>query len=186
MKNHPFHFLSQSFSYPEKNTIQHNRTTLCLLAADTGIDPIPPELMQEILLQDLQTEYVRLFINAVNGAVAHPYASVYVHDAGILCQQGHDDALAYYSRAEMEPLATDESPDHIAYELAFVGILLDKGSDKLLDSFVTKHLMTWFPNFLQTLLKAKPHPFYSVLGQVTNLCLKHISKEVVHEQKTFS
>ena len=186
MKDHPFYFLSQSFSYPEEKTRAADSKTLGLLAADMGMDSIPAALMEEIPLQDLQAEYVRLFINAVNRAVAHPNASIYIHDAGILRQQGYDDALAYYARAEMEPLITDEDPDHIVHELAFVGLLLEKNREELLDEFLNKHLMTWYPSFLRKLLDAKPHPFYSVLGQVTDLCLKHISKEVVHEQETFS
>ncbi len=186
MKDHPFYFLSKSFSYPEDATMEHNRTTLCLLAADMGMDSVPSARMKAPALQDLQAEYVRLFINAAGGAVAHPYASIYIQNAGILRQQGYDEALAYYARAEMEPPTTDEGPDHIVHELAFVGLLLDKGNDELLDIFLGKHLMTWYPSFLQKLLSAEPHPFYSVLGLVTDLCLKHISKEVVHEQETFS
>ena len=179
MSQHPFHFLSRGFTYPETASFLGTDKPLRLLAGDLGID-VPEQLVPDSLT-DMQAEYVRLFINAMGGVGAPPYASVYINHAGILCQQGYDEALSFYSEAGLEPVGNGESPDHIAHELAFVGLLLDQGQDELAERFLEKHLGRWYPAFLEKLLNAEPDPFYRALGQVTDLCLKHAKKEVVHE-----
>ncbi len=178
---HPFYFLSHAYSYPVRDVRQQGAQALNLLASDLGMDEVAIEEIGEISLQDLQVEYVRLFINAVGGVFSPPYASIYVGNMGIFRQQGYDEALTYYREAGLESATTDESPDHIAHELTFVGLLLDKGQDDLLSRFLNKHLLHWYPKFLQRLLDADPCPYYRVLGQVTDLCLKQINKEIIHE-----
>ncbi len=181
MSDHPFHFLSQVFCYPEQDTIVQNAQTLNLLAGDLHLDPISLVDRDSLALIEMQAEYVRLFINAADGVFAPPYASIYVGNMGILKQQGYDEALAFYAEAGVEATATTESPDHISHELSFVGLLLDEGQDELLDRFLTKHLLPWYSTFMQRLLDAEPCSFYKVLGQITDLCLRKIQKEVIHE-----
>ncbi|RUM39896.1 MAG: hypothetical protein DSY80_11235 [Desulfocapsa sp.] len=181
MSDHPFHFLSQLYSYPEQDSLQQNAATLNLLASDLGMGQIHPDEISGYSLLEMQAEYVRLFINSRDGVFAPPYASIYVNDAGILRQQGYDEALAYYAEAGVEAATTTESPDHIAHELGFVALLLDREQDELLDRFLNKHLLLWYPGFLQRLQQAEPCSFYSVLGQITDLCLRKIQKEVIHE-----
>ncbi len=181
MDKHPFYFLSRSYSYPEQDTVRQSARALSLLANDLGIKEVTPEEIGNISHRDLQAEYVRLFINAADGISAPPYASVYVGNMGILHQQGYDEALACYNEAGLEPAGTGESPDHIAHELTFVGLLLDEERDDLLQRFLKNHLLLWYPRFFQRLMDTAPHPYYSVLGQVSDLCLKLINKEVIHE-----
>jgi len=181
MSQHPFHFLSQAFSYPQSEDFFSTVQPLCLLARDLGLDDVNGEEMSGMPLVELQAEYVRLFINAAGGVCAPPYASIYINHAGMLRQQGYEEALAFYAQAGLEPASDDESPDHIAHELAFVGLLLDQGREELAERFIDKHLNRWYPDFHQRLKTAEPHLLYRVLGQVTELCLKHERKEVVHE-----
>ncbi len=181
MPTHPFFFLSESFSYPESDTITAKSEALVLLAKDIGFQvPAAKEMIPQSFI-DFQSEYVRLFINAADGIFAPPYASIYVNNAGILHQQGYDDALSFYAKAGMAPTESEESPDHIAHELAFLGLLLDADNEDILASFLTRHLCVWYPSFLQRLQDAQPYLFYSVLGQVTDLYLTHLHKEVIHE-----
>ena len=181
-QHHPFHFLTLCFSYPEQDTLSQSAQTLCLLAADVGF--IEGAVLDSFnaTLPEIQAEYVRLFINAPGGTSAPPYASVYIDNAGILCQQGYNEALHFYAQAGLEPGETGESPDHIAHELAFLAHLLDSGQEGLAEKFIKDHLRRWYPIFLKQLLTADPHPFFSVLGQVTDLCLNHTMKEVVHDE----
>ncbi len=180
-RDHPFLFLSTAFSYPETNTLQSMEPALCALAADLGMDNLPQGKLPTTSHQDLQAEYVRLFINALGGVPAPPYASIYIQGSGILMQQGYDQALAFYRQAGLEPADTSECSDHLSHELAFIGILIDSGQDALLAEFLRDHIMQWYPPFLHRLQRAEPFPFYSLLGRVTHLCLKYIEKEVVHE-----
>jgi len=178
---HPFFFLSECFSYPETDTLAAKSRALVLLAQDFALDAPPANEMSAHSLIDLQAEYVRLFINAADGVFAPPYASIYVNNTEILYQQGHDEAISFYSRAGMAPLESEESPDHIAHELSFTGLLLDAGNHELLADFLTGHLCVWYPGFLQRLRNARSYSFYRVLGKVTDLCLTQLRKEVVYE-----
>jgi len=179
---HPFYFLSAAFVYPEQDNIKSISEVLNSLASDMGMDNVPQDTLN-IPFEDLQAEYVRLFINSPGGVAAPPYASIYIHNSGLLLQQGHDQALAFYRKAGLEPVESNEYGDHLSHELAFVGRLFDKNDDELLCEFLEEHLLKWYPDFLQRLLAANPCPFYSLLGQVTDLCLKHMKEkeEVAHE-----
>ena len=181
---HPFHFLSNCFAYPEDAAFLDNSEPLLLLAGDMGLSV--PESEPVGRLEDLQAEYVRLFINGPGGVAAPPYASIYVNHSGLLRQQGYDEALALYRRAGLEPAETSESPDHIAHELAFLAILLDQDNLPVAGSLLKSHLCKWYPRFHERLLAADPDPFYTFLTRVTDLCLKQTLKEVLHEQTTFS
>ncbi len=182
MAKHPFYFLSKVFSYPENDSMEQDRETLRLLATDFGTVVGEADISDESYpLLDMQVEYVRLFINAADGVFAPPYASLYINNAGMLRQQGYDEALAFYAEAGVEPLAEKESPDHIAHELNFVGFLIDEGRDELLHRFLSEHLLVWYPTFLQQLLDACPNEFYRELGRISDLCLRQIEEEIIHE-----
>jgi len=177
MPAHPFHFLASCFNYPDKDIFEGKAEALSLLAADMNIsEKISRDL--KISLVEQQAEYVRLFINGPGGVAAPPYASVYIHNAGILNQQGYDQALAMYYQAGLEPVEGNESPDHISHELTFIGRLFELDNDKLLDSFLQEHFAKWYPAFSERLMLADPIPFYKILAQVTDRCLQKIDTEV--------
>ncbi|HHD57471.1 MAG TPA: hypothetical protein ENK89_07340 [Desulfobulbaceae bacterium] len=177
MPTHPFHFLANCFSYPEEGIHEGRTEALTLLAADLELDVDEYELAP-MMLQDQQAEYVRLFINGPGGVAAPPYASVYINNAGILHQQGYDQALAMYCRAGLEPVDENESPDHISHELTFIGLLMELGDQQLLDTFIQDHFSKWYPAFYERLILADPIPFYKTLAQVTDRCLQQIYMEV--------
>jgi len=177
-QTHPFHFLANCFSYPEDEDILEGTVdALSLLAEDMGLEGDQVHIERMPLL-DHQAEYVRLFINGPGGVAAPPYASVYINNAGVLRQQGYEQALAMYCRAGLEPKESCESPDHISHELAFIGLLVELGDHRLLDTFIDDHFSVWYPAFHERLIRAEPTPFYEILAQVTNLCLHQIRKEV--------
>ncbi|NDY43263.1 molecular chaperone TorD family protein [Dissulfurirhabdus thermomarina] len=173
-------FLGRAFQYPDAQVALHGAWTLKKLARDLGLD-LPD--VPEISLEELQTEYTRLFINSPEGAAAPPYASIYRHRAGFLYQEGHDEALSYYREMGFEPVEGPEPGDHIGFELAFVGLLLEEGRLDLLERFLGGHLLKWYPELAARLLAARPHPFYAALAQVTDACLNRLLEEVVHEEK---
>jgi len=176
-QTHPFHFLANCFSYPDEDIVEGTVEALSLLAKDLGLE-VEPEDFGLLSLSQQQAEYVRLFINGPGGVAAPPYASVYINNAGILRQQGYEQALAMYCRAGLEPRESSESPDHISHELAFIGLLVELGDSHLLDTFIEDHFSVWYPAFHDRLIRAEPIPFYEILAQVTDLCLHQIRKEV--------
>ncbi|MFP7756104.1 molecular chaperone [Thermodesulfobacteriota bacterium B35] len=178
-QDHPFHFLSAAFSYPgQEDRLLPTATALTALAADLELQAPSAEELIPGPLPELQAEYVRLFDNAPGGVPAPPWSSVYLGGSSVLMQQGHDQALAFYRQAGIEPTGGNEYADHLIHELAFVGILLDRDRLSLLARFLDRHLLRWYPPFHRRLQEADPCPFYSLLGRVTDLCLHHIAKEV--------
>ncbi len=178
---HPFYFLSAAFAYPTVPEKQPQVAgALTSLAVDLGIAKDDADLSGDMPYEELQAEYVRLFVNAPGGVPAPPYASIYVQGCGFMMQEGHAQAMAFYRRAGLEPAAFDECGDHLRYELAFVGHLLDDEALPMLNEFLDEHLLQWFPDFLLRLNAAQPCPFYRLLGQVTEVCLNNIQREVVH------
>ncbi len=178
-QDHPFHFLSAAFSYPRfGDSLLSAVTALAALATDLDLNAPPASALAPPSLTDLEAEYVRLFDNAPGGVPAPPWASVYLGGSNVLMQEGHDQALAFYRQAGIEPAGASEYADHLVQELAFVGILLDEKRPALLGRFLADHLLRWYPLFHQRLQEADPCPFYRLLGQVTHLCLHHTEKEV--------
>ncbi len=185
---HPYHFLSTCFTYPEDDAPATLAPTLQLLNADLDLSPPNQEGEDLSLLSstDLQAEYVRLFINGPGGVAAPPYASIYIQNSGLLRQQGYDEAIAMYRKIGLESAVDDESPDHISIELAFLALLLDQNKYQEAGSFLQDHLSQWYPAFYARLVHAEPNSFYHLLARITDLCLNQTLKEVLHEQTTFS
>ncbi|HFQ81562.1 MAG TPA: hypothetical protein ENK33_09370 [Desulfobacterales bacterium] len=170
---HPFFFLSAAFTYPEQANIHPFFEILASLSADLSIE-FNHQAADSTSLTDLQAEYVRLFINSPAGVPAPPYASIYIDNRGILLQQGHDEAMSFYQAAGLETIESSECEDHIAFELAFIGHLIEDNRLDLLNKFINEHVLKWYPAFSQRLQSARPCHFYQVLGQITGLCLQHI------------
>jgi len=147
------------------------------LSTDLGIELNRQEAELRISPTDLQAEYVRLFINSPAGIPAPPYASIYIGKRGILLQQGHDEAMGFYKLAGLETIESTECEDHIAFELAFIGHLIEDERLDLLHEFIHEHVLKWYPEFLERLQSAQPCHFYKILGQITGLCLQQILTE---------
>ncbi len=178
------YLLSRIFSYPEQDPVRAGLTqALAGLAADMDLDAAPST---DITWDLARVEYTRLFVNAVGGVPAPPYASVYRSGARILMQQGLDEAIGYYRQAGVEPDSGPEPADHISVELAFVARLLETGNRKLLKDFLRDHLLKWYPVFFERLLAAQPHPYYETAARLTRLFLQNLCQEDSYEQTTVS
>ncbi len=166
-------FLARLWLYPFAPLTPRETQALQILAEAFSLE-YPQE---EEPLEVLQEEYTRLFINAPEGIPAAPYASVYLSKEGLLCQEPWEEALRFYREAGFAPKG-QEPADHLAYELAFVGLMLQEGQNDLLNQFLCNHLLVWFPFFKETLLQADPPEFYVFLASLTEALLSKISEEV--------
>ena len=116
-------------------------------------------------LTSLQTEYVRLFINALPEVTCPPYGSFYLE--GLLMGQSTVELNKVYSDYGM---LTDEMPDHIAVELEFLGLLSSLPADDAIDDdyiFLVNHLRSWTPDFFEQVEKNDESGFYRELTKFT-------------------
>jgi len=179
-----FYFLSECFFFPPADPRRSEIWEIfCSVAKNLNLSvPTLNGLDEEFL----KTEYTRLFISAPFGTIAPPYASVYLSSEGLLFQRGHDEALSFYEQAGLRLEERGEPADHLAFELAFVGHLLEERKERLLEAFLRKHLLRWYPAFHRRLLAAEPHPYFEFLARLTGEVLQKLFEEVSYEEKTIS
>jgi TorA maturation chaperone TorD len=165
-------FLSRTMCYPENDFL----TDEFLDAYEDLLEKL--ELHQEKkqlrswrneddhLLQNLQIEYTRLFINAVPHVIASPYASVYQksdHDLqGALTEKTRE----FYRSQGYDISNTAEPADHIRFELEFLAALVHNGKTDEEKQFLQQLFRPWFPQFRDRVLQGSNHPFYTIAVQL--------------------
>lgn len=113
------------------------------------------------LLEELQIEYTRLFINGVPHVAAPPYASVYLDKS---LQGIHtSETLAYYREKGCDMAQGSDLPDHIVHELEFLSQLTEDGDHMGEREFLQRFFLTWFPTFRDRLLNEERHPYYRLV-----------------------
>ncbi len=132
-------------------------------------------------LSELREAYTLLFINEPNGQWAPPFSSVYLGTQGMLMDTGRDEAIKFYKKAGLEPVKTEEPEDFLATELHFLAELVDSGQRELLSSFLSAHLLKWYPHFYARLKALEPHPYYLLLAEITSKFLNTLNQEVIDE-----
>lgn len=122
------------------------------------------------VVEELSTEYTRLFINSYPAVPCPPYESFYV-DGGLLAQGSTLRVLRAYVEAGLRVKARfKDLPDHIALELEFMSILYraeaqEEGSvSELRRSFLRDHLLRWAPRFCDDVLSHARVPLYRGLA----------------------
>ena len=143
---HPgLHFISQIFSYPSAEGA--GQPALAGLGAE--IEEKGEALLAEMSKIDhlrLETEYVRLFINAMPEVPCPPYGSVYLE--GSVMGASTLRVIEIYRKYGM---ATDELADHIAVECEFLawlsGLAGENQAARQDFSFILEHLRQWTDPF---------------------------------------
>ena len=135
-------------------------------------------------LTELAVDYTRTFLGGGLDAfsAAYPFESVYTSEKRLLMQEARDEVLAIYRAAGKDKDETwKEGEDHIALELEFVQVLIDrciaaleKGDEDsalcLFDqqfSFVQRHLYSWFSMMASDMRKFAKTEFYQGLADIT-------------------
>ncbi len=131
--------LSLLFSYPDKQWAtapipQHSKGTALL------------QEMRDATRITLQSEYVRLFINALPTLPCPPYGSVFL-EGTVMGRSTVDLARRYESLG----MRCTEVADHIGVECEFLALLCslaDNSTETATDAaFVTDHLTSWAGDF---------------------------------------
>ena len=123
----------------------------------------PDRLVAEVV-DEIETEYVRLFVNHPSGRVAHPEALAWLAQEGPEAQSeyslrlgGFLDQLGFARSSTAE-----EPPDHLTVLLELL-YSVDHGEAPDLQNHpvVRDLLVAWLPRFLDRLAGLDPPPLYS-------------------------
>lgn len=126
---------------------------------------------RDVDLAAARVEYTRLFHGPL-GAPCPPWECVARDQTPSLMGPRHDDALAFFRHAGVEPVRADsESADHIGLELAFVAMLASRiasGEDARLEleRFWHEHVATWMPDFANRLIAETRLELFAAAGRL--------------------
>ena len=142
---------------------------------------------------EIESEYVRLFINSADGVVAPLYQSCYEGSERLLMRE---TAVEMNERLRKSGLTlcseAAELPDHLCVELEYVYYLLSDADLQITDAakeakdFLGSELLPWAKKFV-TILKQDPRDFfYSGWGEILLIVLEALEHWLVNEWKPAS
>ena len=147
------------------------------------------------LIEDLAVEYTRLFLGP--GKHISPHESVHhKRDDGDWGNLWGADTVAVKKFIETSGLEYKTEytglPDHISIELEFMGEVIKRESEALIDNdregavyclkiqrkFIKEHLGAWVPVFCDKVVEHAELSFYSGIAKLTQNFLENESKEI--------
>ncbi len=168
--------LASAFTYPEREIVEELLNEDMLFSnSDQG--------SADNVLESMQIEYTRLFINtAYESLLAPPYESYYRHEQALLMHPSIVmDLKRLFQQAGLD--FVEESylaPDHIAVEFEFMSYLIEeeqecrKSNDEMKlaailnmqKNFIDSHLNLWTAQFFERISLYTDHVFYKKLSQI--------------------
>ncbi|MCL2874905.1 MAG: molecular chaperone TorD family protein [Betaproteobacteria bacterium] len=121
---------------------------------------------------DLAADFAAIYLT--HALRASPYESVWRDEDHLMLQEPTFAVRAFYRRHGLQ--ATDwrlRADDHLATELEFVSLLLERGELKEAAHFLNSHLMTWLPSFASRVAQRAATPFYAALAGLTLVACEH-------------
>ncbi|WP_251230946.1 Tat proofreading chaperone DmsD [Adlercreutzia aquisgranensis] len=124
---------------------------------------------------ELVWEYRRLFVGPGHLPVP-PWGSVYTDVESVVFGESTLALRAFMRKEGVERTADERTPeDHIGLMLALMAYLAREKPESL-DEFLSEHLLTWAPHYLDELGEESAHPFYEGLAQLTRATLEGIGR----------
>lgn len=124
------------------------------------------------IINDLQIEYTRLFINTAQGKTIPPYASVYRDGDRSIQGKTTEKIKDFYRSCGYEVTSSTEPPDHIQHELEFLAALAGENRSEEENLFLHSLFRPWFIRFLKHSIQEARHPFYRVSIQLIDFFTK--------------
>lgn len=115
-------------------------------------------------------EYRRLFVGPAP-KVAPPWGSVYTDRDGVIFGKSALDLHDWLSANNVLVNVHDNMPDdHIGRMLSLTAWLA-RNRPELLRPYLSEHLLTWAPHFLERVADRTENPFFEGLALLTQTCL---------------
>lgn len=158
-----YRFLAQCLHYPESAWMTGDfRRELIELVRQLGAVQEAQLLEQSHrvpnLIEALQIDYTRLFINGVPHVAAPLYGAVYLD--GSLQGPSTARTLAYYRERGYGMAETADLPDHLVHELEFLSYLAEQGDRHSEQEFLQQFFRAWFPAFSDRVFQQSCHVYY--------------------------
>ena len=120
---------------------------------------------------DDEEVYLKLRLDFTKTLVmyVHPYESVFRDPSGVLCTDLSVEVKDFYLRHGFEPdlaRARVRCFDHLGLELAFMGILIERGDYEAQLEFLERHLARWAPIAGLAIASNASTGFYRALGRL--------------------
>ena len=162
-----YRFCAQSMQYPDAEWFSDDYLSSLYGLLDALGGSAEKETLQAAftsskdILEDLQVEYTRLFINGVPHVAAPPYGSVYVDKA--LRGKYSDDILLYYRSLGYDLTAHADLPDSLIHQLEFLSFLAEDENREKEEDFLARFFLPWYPLFATRVKEEAQHPFYQII-----------------------
>jgi len=173
-----YRFLAQSMRYPDLQwmTADHFNTLLTVLKKLGGeneekeIQTTLSEIEPAQLVEELQIEYTRLFINSHPQVIAPPFASIYINQT--LQSVFTEETYNFYKKKNYTISDTSIPPDHLVTELEFLSLLTNAGDRLGEEEFLNNFFRPWFGHFKDRISNVVCHPYYKVMIQLIDFFTK--------------
>ena len=173
-----YNFLGISMEYPEGEIFQPSYfPCLYQMLEDLNFAGQRENLKNAIegspnFIEDIRSEYTRLFINSFPRVPAPPYESCYGSCRNMLNDTAAQEVDSFYRNCGYSINRCVELPDHISYEMEFTGALLEDGKYEEAEDFLNTHLRKWVPLFREKVLNHAMHPFYKAIVDLIDFFIK--------------
>ncbi len=144
-------WFARAFSYPDKERYEEMR----ILAQELiDLEELKDEMerwmdqLDSLNFQDVEADFVNLFISGFPTTIAPPYESVYRNN-GLVMGPTTEDVIEMYAKYQLEPAEESSLPDSLPIELEFIAFLLENYPDSRdLTYFFREHILSWIDEFL--------------------------------------
>lgn len=162
-----YRFCAQSMQYPEAGWftgayLQSLHRLLETLGGEAEMASLHAACRNDAaLLEELQIEYTRLFINGFPHVAAPPYGSVYLDKT--LRGKYSDEVLTFYHSLGYTLQGDADLPDNIIHQLEFLSFLAEDRNKEGEREFLRRFFLPWFSIFADRVKGEAHHPFYRII-----------------------
>jgi TorA maturation chaperone TorD len=115
---------------------------------------------------DLAADFAAIYLT--HALRASPHESVWRDEDHLMLQEPTFAVRAFYARHGVQAADWRLRPDdHLATELEFIALLLERGEPREAARFLKTHLMTWLPQFAARVSQRAATPFYAAIAGLT-------------------